>query len=246
MKTDCNVIRDLLPLYADDVCSRESRSLVEDHLAECPACTRELENLRENEIEKHLEVEKGEVIRRQKKQVKRRSATAGTIIAGILLVPVVICMVINRFQGGLDWFFVVLASLGVVAAVTVVPCMAPENKLFWTFCAFCLSLVILLAVTCLYSGGNWFFVAASASLFGLSVVFLPFVIRAKPLQPYVPKHRALTVITVDIGLFAIMMECIKVHNRGLGLWDGTLLAGVLIGIAVYFVVPEMKKRGIIK
>ena len=42
MKTDCNVIRDLLPLYADEVCSKESRGLVDEHLAECPACTEEL------------------------------------------------------------------------------------------------------------------------------------------------------------------------------------------------------------
>ena len=42
MKTSCGVIRDLLPLYADDACSEESRTLVEEHLAECPACAEEL------------------------------------------------------------------------------------------------------------------------------------------------------------------------------------------------------------
>lgn len=38
--THCNIIRDLLPLYVDGVCSVESRELVEDHLARCPACAR--------------------------------------------------------------------------------------------------------------------------------------------------------------------------------------------------------------
>lgn len=38
MKTSCNVIQDLLPLYCDGACSDESRHLVEEHLKECGQC----------------------------------------------------------------------------------------------------------------------------------------------------------------------------------------------------------------
>ncbi len=38
MKCPCEVIRDLLALYLDDVCSKESRMLVEEHLADCTEC----------------------------------------------------------------------------------------------------------------------------------------------------------------------------------------------------------------
>ena len=38
-KQTCDMIRDLLPLYADDVCSEESRKIVNAHLATCPACS---------------------------------------------------------------------------------------------------------------------------------------------------------------------------------------------------------------
>ena len=34
----CEVIRDLLPLYVDDICSNESRRLVSDHMEHCEAC----------------------------------------------------------------------------------------------------------------------------------------------------------------------------------------------------------------
>lgn len=44
-KYSCEMIKDLLPLYTDDVCSDESRKTVEEHLAECPACRAELEKL---------------------------------------------------------------------------------------------------------------------------------------------------------------------------------------------------------
>lgn len=45
----CEVIKDLLPLYHDGVCSEESRKLVEEHLATCPACKEEYETLSREE-----------------------------------------------------------------------------------------------------------------------------------------------------------------------------------------------------
>ena len=47
MKLECDVIRDLLPLYAEKLASPASSALVEQHLAACPACRAELEKLRE-------------------------------------------------------------------------------------------------------------------------------------------------------------------------------------------------------
>ncbi len=38
MKINCQVAQDLLPLYLDEVCSNESRQLVEDHLRSCEKC----------------------------------------------------------------------------------------------------------------------------------------------------------------------------------------------------------------
>lgn len=38
MKHECEVIRDLLPLYQDGVCSDKSREIVEEHLSECAEC----------------------------------------------------------------------------------------------------------------------------------------------------------------------------------------------------------------
>lgn len=38
---DCNVIKDLLPLYIDKCCSEESSELVREHLESCPACSAE-------------------------------------------------------------------------------------------------------------------------------------------------------------------------------------------------------------
>ncbi|WP_303788547.1 anti-sigma factor [Ruminococcus flavefaciens] len=48
MSKNCDMIKDLLPLYADDVCSEESRKAVEEHINSCPDCKAELEKLRKS------------------------------------------------------------------------------------------------------------------------------------------------------------------------------------------------------
>lgn len=45
MKLDCAVIRDLLPLYREDLLSPESRAIVDEHLPDCPGCRAELDTL---------------------------------------------------------------------------------------------------------------------------------------------------------------------------------------------------------
>ncbi len=40
-KVSCNIIRDMLPLYVDDLISDETRAMVEEHIGGCEACCRE-------------------------------------------------------------------------------------------------------------------------------------------------------------------------------------------------------------
>ena len=47
MDISCDIIRDLLPLYAEDMASEASRGLVEEHLEECDPCKKELELLKQ-------------------------------------------------------------------------------------------------------------------------------------------------------------------------------------------------------
>lgn len=47
MKIECSIIKDLLPLYAENMVSEETAKHIEEHLRECPQCQAELEGLRE-------------------------------------------------------------------------------------------------------------------------------------------------------------------------------------------------------
>lgn len=42
MNISCEIIKDLLPLYHDSVCSEDSKKLVEEHLEHCESCRDEL------------------------------------------------------------------------------------------------------------------------------------------------------------------------------------------------------------
>lgn len=243
MNKECEVIRDLLPLYADDVCSETSRGLIEEHLQECPDCAAMLEKLRASEIETNLREEKEQVIGEQAKRFRRRSATVGSAVSGLFMIPVVVCLIVNLASGSpLGWFFIVLAGLAVAASLIIVPLMMPENKLFWTFCSFTMSLLLLLAVCCFYTHGNWFFTAASAVLFGLSVLFLPFVVRAKPVREQIGSfNRTLLVLAVDVILFANMMNMISLWTKSIFTTILILLLCAAGGWLLYSAIEE--KRG---
>ena len=46
MKIPCSVVRDLLPLYAEDMIEEETRALVDEHLEECSECSQKLEEIK--------------------------------------------------------------------------------------------------------------------------------------------------------------------------------------------------------
>lgn len=46
MKISCDIIKDLLPLYAEDLASEDTKQLVEEHLLECGDCQKTLAYLR--------------------------------------------------------------------------------------------------------------------------------------------------------------------------------------------------------
>ncbi|MBO5335626.1 MAG: zf-HC2 domain-containing protein [Lachnospiraceae bacterium] len=50
MKKNCNITKDLLPLYIEELCSRDSCQYVEEHLAECEECKKTYEYLKYTDL----------------------------------------------------------------------------------------------------------------------------------------------------------------------------------------------------
>ena len=88
MKLNCKVIEDLLALYTDNVCSDESRKLVEEHLRECEKCRVLLDNMASIQIT-HIEkdeLKKHAIIKKGFQKIHRR--WLASLIMVFMLIPV--------------------------------------------------------------------------------------------------------------------------------------------------------------
>ena len=47
MSMSCDIIKDLLPLYLDGVCSNDSKLKIEEHIASCESCNVEVQAMQE-------------------------------------------------------------------------------------------------------------------------------------------------------------------------------------------------------
>lgn len=100
MRLSCEVIRDLLPLYYDKVCSKESSSLIEEHLADCLQCKDELQKLKinlENPTISDGRIKVMENISAKWKRDKRVSFTKGSML--VSAIAAMICFIAYNFIG---------------------------------------------------------------------------------------------------------------------------------------------------
>jgi len=92
MKIGCEIIRDLLFLYEEDGCSKESRKLVEEHLKGCKECRsyqkkmRFPEEIMAEELESDSKKEE-KVIRNSFRKVRRR--WIASLVAVLLVLPMI-------------------------------------------------------------------------------------------------------------------------------------------------------------
>lgn len=223
-KYPCGLVRDLLPLYFDNVCGEESRRIVEEHLRECSECTRLSEQMADGSVERLLAREAGGILEHHRKKEKRAAVTAGMITSGILMIPVIVCFICNLATGhALDWFFIVLTALLVVASITVVPMLVNEYRFSKTILCFTGSLLALLLTCCLYTRGRWFLLAAVPVVFGLSVIFLPFILRQMPPPKPLCHQKGLLVMLWDtLWFYGIIIVC-GFYGGGAYYWHNALL-----------------------
>ncbi|MCD8006462.1 MAG: zf-HC2 domain-containing protein [Oscillospiraceae bacterium] len=90
MNNECSVVRDLLPLYYENMVNKETAEFVEEHLGNCPDCASELEKLRaEKTIGETSLAERtsdAEVITGMKKKIRKKKWTAVTVIVACILI----------------------------------------------------------------------------------------------------------------------------------------------------------------
>lgn len=96
MDISCEVIRDLLPLYHDGVCSKESAKLVEDHLQSCLQCREEWIQMQE-ETSTVKNIDEAKLIQKTAQVWKKKRKAS--FLKGALVISLLACAVcIVAFQ----------------------------------------------------------------------------------------------------------------------------------------------------
>jgi len=90
MDTNCKIIEDLLPLYADEVCSKESAALIEEHLSHCEKCRQTLYYLQTDapetsEAKTPLSSDSDKILKSVSKTLSKRAVYSAAGILSILL-----------------------------------------------------------------------------------------------------------------------------------------------------------------
>ena len=102
MKNECSIVRDILPLYLENMVSDETGAFVKEHLKGCPECTAELEALKAgpkvekigNEMRDSLEVEVMKSMKATRKKFRKKAYRVAAIIAGIFII---VCVLLHFF-----------------------------------------------------------------------------------------------------------------------------------------------------
>lgn len=108
MNWQCGIIRDLMPLYHDNVCSDESRAAVEEHISECNDCReyyKQLSDETEKAVVPEIENKKAESLRAVSRRFKR-GMTVSIVLAAALILVSVICggiMIIGRNKRTIEY-----------------------------------------------------------------------------------------------------------------------------------------------
>ena len=89
-KENCFLIKDLLPLYVDELCSKESTEYIKKHLAICSSCRNEYEKLTNSPDIKAIDNDSSELIKGVGKMFKRDKKKAVIKTVSVFLVVFVL------------------------------------------------------------------------------------------------------------------------------------------------------------
>lgn len=234
---ECDIVQDLLPLYYDDACTSSSREVVKQHLLTCEKCRKSYEELKNTTIDTMIKSESAGVLERHAKKERNAAYKAGLIIAFLLLVPIVITFIVSMSSGGgLGVFAVLTASMMLTASLIVIPLMSNQNRMTKSILAGVASLLLIFFFVDRMSGGGEFVLWSIPTIFGLSVVFFPLVIRNIVLPPILSDKKALITMAWDtLWLFLTIYEVCNHFGDIEGMKAGYTIASILmIGVWIIF------------
>lgn len=247
---ECDVVQDLLPLYYDDACSAVSRRLVENHLKDCKKCQKTYDELKNTTIDTMIQKESTGVLERHAKKERNAAYKAGVVIALLLMIPIVVMFIVSVSSGGsFGVFWVLVASMLLAGALTVVPLVSGKNKLVRSVLIGIFAIVLILFFVDRMNGGGRFILWSVPTIFGLSVAFFPIVIRNIKLPMVLADKKALITMAWDtLWLYLTIFVVCNQSGDLEGMRTGFIVASVIMsGVwLMFFIIRYLKVNAWIK
>lgn len=153
----------------------------------------------------------------------------------VSLIPCFICnLAIDRT---LSWFWIVLSALVLAYTFTNLPKFIKKYKLIFIPFSMYIALCILLAVCCVYTHGDWFWIASISVLFGLVVIFMPIYISKYKIFTRIKRYNDFVSIGIDFVILNVLFIVINNYtaNNGFTTSPWYLTVALPISLVVYVV-----------
>jgi putative zinc finger protein len=180
MKINCDVIRDLLPLYAENMLSEKSRQLVDEHLHDCENCKKTLAEMKKPEIQITHNIDP---IKKFKHGFRKHTITVASLTAFITVAIIILIWGIFFLQPGDELGYTILCFyffLPLTAFICSWILGTRPNKIKW-FVPFIFGCIGGILPYAIYRSMDMIFVffAFIPSIFGLLIGTIIYAIKAR-------------------------------------------------------------------
>ena len=130
------------------------------------------------------------------------------------IVALISCFICNLATARtLSWFWIVFFALLFAFTFTNLPKLIRKYRLIFIPLSMFLSLCLLLSACCIYSYGNWFWIASLSILLGLIIIFTPIYIAKYPVFSKIKKFNDFISIAVDFVFLNILLIVINNYSN---------------------------------
>ena len=260
MKLSCEIIKDLLPLYCDSICSEETKAAVEEHLTDCVPCSEELKKMKSDMPVVLLKKrEGGFIIGRYKANLIRKFLILFLCIIGFPLLNALITQTYYFGSDGMFGYAFFISATVLIPNVYIQKIKAKDSPIR-VFAYSTLFLILIVASSLRFSGVYMFFpdyniyysignLITLAPILVYSVFAISFyVLRFKkdPLPPAEYKKTAATFLLYETGLLLYLsfVATLRSMNEHWPLFLDMITTAFFLGFAwiLYFFFRFFKRK----
>lgn len=154
MKLNCEIIRDLLPLYSDNVCSEESKAVVDEHLKECEPCREELKAISDNKPAALLKLDSEALIIGKYRRILLKKLLFFAVCA--VIIPLLTAAIAYWYGDNQNMIFIITAAS--LLFYVYIPAVVQKKRDLWITASSVIAPVVTLFCTDLL-GDMWRFIS---------------------------------------------------------------------------------------